>query len=62
MLQRRRSDNLKFCNKLFVFDNRTDFLTKKKKFDAGAWNNFSEVCITEWIFLGQVNEIFSLAR
>lgn len=31
MLQRRRSDNLKFCNKLFVFDNRTDFLTKKKK-------------------------------
>lgn len=59
MVQRRRN-KLKFCNELFVFDNKTDILTKK--INAEAWNNFSEICITEWILLGQVNKIFLLAR
>lgn len=57
----RRSKDLKFCNELFLFDNRTEFLTKKKN-NAETWNNFSEICITKWIFVGQVNKIFSLAR
>lgn len=60
MVHRRRSNKLKFRNELFLLDNRTDFLKKKNRKNVEAWNNFSEICITEWIFLDQVNKIFSL--